>query len=233
MKTLSKMRAPKKSWLKRFLIIFLPAIVTFGFNCLVYFITKFLILPERFIYPDMAIDRLIPFIPQFVIIYYLSFAQWVNYYIQASLGDLKRCDRYFSAYILAKIICFFIFIIWPIAMRWPVLPENGNIWTKILAFTYGVDSPARAFPSLHCFYSWIAFRYSLESEPANRRWISVLQLLFSLAVFATTMLIKQHYFIDVIGGIALAEICLQIAGHTGLPELFGRLMDKLNRVLSL
>ena len=227
------MREAQNKKLQTCLSVFLPGIITFGFNCLVYFSTKYLISPDRFIFPDMAIDRLIPLVPPFVIIYYLSFGQWLNYYIRACMGDRDRRNRYFSGDVLAKTVCFFIFIIWPIAMRWPQLPENGSIWTRILAFTYGVDSPARAFPSLHCFYSWIAFRYALETEKGERRWIAICQLIFSLAVFATTMLIKQHYFIDVIGGIAVAEICLQIAGHSRLPELFGRLMDKLNRALSL
>ena len=209
----------------------LPAAVTFGFNCLVYVGTKFLISPERFIFLDMKIDRLSPFVPAFVIIYYLSFAQWANYYLQISFGPREKRDRYVSADLLAKMICLAIFLIWPVAMKWPQLPEDGSIWTRILSLTYGVDSPARAFPSLHCFYSWFAYRYSREAEPQKRRWLVWLQLAFSLAVFATTVLIKQHYFIDVIGGIAVGELALFFADAAGLPQRFGQAMDRLTSVL--
>ena len=214
----------RERW-KEWIALLLPAVITFGFNCFVYIAPRFLVSPERYVFLDMEIDRRVPFIPQFVIVYYLSFAQWANYYLQASFGLRERRDRYFSADMLAKAICFAVFLLWPVAMRWPDLPENGNIWTTLLSFTYGVDAPNRAFPSLHCFYSWIAFRYSLEAEPKNRKWITGLQLAFSLTLFAATMLVKQHYFIDVIGGIAVAELALQIAGHTGLPKVFGRAMD--------
>ncbi len=128
---------------------------------------------------------------------------------------------------LAKAICFVIFLAWPVAMRWPSLPEGGNIWIKILSFTYGVDAPARAFPSLHCFYSWTCFRYSMETEPESRRWIVWLQGLFSFVLFAATTLVKQHYFIDVIGGIAVAELALQIADRTALSDVFGRAIAKI------
>ena len=55
------------------LITLLPAAITFGFNCFVYIAPKYMISPERYIFLDMEIDRHIPFIPQFVVIYYLSF----------------------------------------------------------------------------------------------------------------------------------------------------------------
>ncbi len=210
---------------KDWVVCLLPAVITFGFNCFVYIAPRFLVSPERYVFLDMEIDRKVPFTPQFVIVYYLSFAQWANYYLQASFGPRERRDRYFSADMLGKAICFAVFLLWPVAMRWPDLPEDGGFWIWLLSFTYGVDAPNRALPSLHCFYSWIAFRYSLEAEPRERRWITGLQLAFSLTLFAATMLVKQHYFVDVVSGIAVAELALQIAGHTGLPEAFGRAMD--------
>ena len=209
------------------LITLLPAAITFGFNCFVYIAPKYMISPERYIFLDMEIDRHIPFIPQFVVIYYLSFFQWLNYYLQASFGPIEKRDRYLSADLLAKAICFVIFLAWPVAMRWPTLPEDGNVWIRILSFTYGVDAPARAFPSLHCFYSWTCFRYSMETEPESRRWIVWLQGLFSFVLFAATTLVKQHYFIDVIGGIAVAELALQIADRIALSDVFGRAIAKI------
>jgi hypothetical protein len=73
----------------------------------------------------------------------------------------------------------------------------------------------------------MAFRYSFEAEPKERKWISWLQLLMTLAVFASTVLVKQHYFVDILGGIVFAEVALQIAGHTGLADFCGRLFDRI------
>jgi membrane-associated phospholipid phosphatase len=217
-----------KAKLKKLFIILLPGLIAFGINCFCYIVPKHLIPVEKYVYLDMAIDSLIPFVPVFVIIYYMSFAQWLNYFLQGCFGPEELRNRYFSADILGKIVSFFVFLLWPLAMRWPQLPSDGNIIIKLVALCYGVDTPTGAFPSFHCFYSWVALRYSFEREPKERRWISYLQLVFSLLVFASTVLIKQHYFIDIFGGIAFAEAALQITGHTGLADMFGRMIRKLS-----
>ena len=67
----------------------------------------------------------------------------------------------------------------------------------------------------------------METEPESRRWIVWLQGLFSFTLFAATTLVKQHYFIDVIGGIAVAELALQIADRTALSDVFGRAIAKI------
>jgi hypothetical protein len=51
-------------------------------------------------------------------------------------------------------------------------------------------------------------------------------------LFAATTLVKQHYFIDVLGGIAVAELALQITSRTGLPEVFGKVMKRIESKLS-
>ena len=42
-------------------------------------------------------------------------------------------------------------------------------------------------------------------------WYRYFTLLFSLLVFASTVLIKQHAVVDIIGGVLTAEIGQQIA----------------------
>ena len=217
----------KKDWAKKLLAILLPAIITFGVNMFAYMVPKQIVSPSRYVYLDMEIDRLIPFVPWFVIFYYLAFAQWANYFLQACFGDKKLRNRFFSADIVSKIIVFIIFMSWPLAVERPAVNPNNSIWEWMLSFTYGVDNPLGAFPSIHCFYSWMAFRYSFEAEPKERKWISWLQLLMSLAVFASTVLVKQHYFIDILGGIVFAEVALQIAGHSGLSAFGGRMFERV------
>ncbi|MBQ6654985.1 MAG: phosphatase PAP2 family protein [Erysipelotrichaceae bacterium] len=208
-------------------IIILPGLLAFAVNCFAYMVPKQVVSPERYIFFDMEIDRMIPLVPAFIIIYYLSFAQWLNYFLQACFGKRDLRDRFFSADILAKIISFFVFMIWPVAMYSVTLPDDGSFWTKLLALTYAVDNRMGCLPSFHCFYSWMAFRYSLEAEPRERKWLTWANLIFAVLVFASTVLVKQHYLIDILAGVGFAEIALQLIGHTGLPERFGKAMDAL------
>ena len=221
------MKKTEKKKLVDFLVIVIPGLVAFAVNCFAYMVPKQLVSPERYIYLDMEIDKMIPLIPAFIIVYYLSFAQWANYFLQACFGDRHIRDRFFSADILAKVISFFVYMTWPVAMTAVSIPQDGSIWTKWLALTYAVDNRMGALPSFHCFYSWMAFRYSLEAEPKERRWLTWVNLIFSLTVFASTVFVKQHYFIDILAGVAFAEAALQIVRHTDLPEHFGKAMDRL------
>ena len=45
-------------------------------------------------------------------------------------------------------------------------------------------------------------------------WYKPFTLVFSLLVFASTVLLKQHLLIDIAGGILVAEVCIQIAART-------------------
>lgn len=219
----------KKIQIKKLLMILLPAVITFGVDMFSYMVPKQLVSPDKYVYLDMEIDRLIPFVPCFVVFYYGAFVQWFNYFLQASLGDRKLRNRYFSADILAKILVFFIFMfIWPLAVERPVVDPEDGFFHWWLSMTFTVDNPLGAFPSLHCFYSWMAFRYSLDAEPRERRWLTWLQLAFSIGVFASTVLVKQHYFIDILGGIAFAEGYLWLVRLTGIDEKFGKFFDKIS-----
>jgi membrane-associated phospholipid phosphatase len=222
----------KKEWARKLLVTLLPALITLGVNMFAYMVPKQIVSPTRYIFLDMEIDRRIPFIPWFVIFYYLAFAQWANYFLQVSFGDKKLRNKYFSGDIVAKIVIFTIFMVWPLAVKRPAVDPNNGFWQWWLSFTFTVDNPLGAFPSIHCFYSWLAFRYSFEAEPKGRKWISWLQLLLSLAVFASTVLVKQHYFIDVPGGIIFAEVAIWIAGHTKLADFGGRMFDKICAAVS-
>ena len=96
--------------------------------------------------------------------------------------------------------------------------------TWVLAFIYAADEPPiNLFPSLHCLESWLCFRgaVGLRKMP---RWYAWLQLIFTLLVFTSVLLVKQHVWPDILGGIAVAEL-----GQL-LRRLFHaeRLFEKLN-----
>ena len=44
-----------------------------------------------------------------------------------------------------------------------------------------------------------------------------------LAVFASVLFTKQHVIIDIFGGIAVAELSIQVSDRTGLYKLYNKL----------
>jgi membrane-associated phospholipid phosphatase len=65
-----------------------------------------------------------------------------------------------------------------------------------------------AFPSLHTAVSTLALVYAYRMGP---KWLGWVMLPFVISLQISTLYLRQHYFIDVVGGWALAVTCVGLA----------------------
>lgn len=153
--------------------------------------------------PFLFVDRLIGFQPYFLY-FYLSL--WVYVSLVPALMKTKKELFYYGAYIgLLCIAGIGIYILFPtvipsIAINWSLYPE--------FAFLKTVDAGGNAFPSMHvaaAFFSLIWLHRLLKQMRAPRFLIWI-NLLWCLAIIYSTMAIKQHLFLDVLGGLILGGI---------------------------
>jgi len=181
---------------------------------------------------SIGLDLLIPFIPAFIIIYVLAFAQWgYGIYYLISHGR-EVCFKFIAATLIGEIICLVIFIAVPTALCGKVVqPEvtGSDVFSKLTSLIYSLDEPNNLFPSLHCFASWMCFRgiFYIEKEKRSKGYM-IFSCVFSILVFASTVFVKQHVFVDIIGGVALVEIAILIENLTGAHRIFLALDDKLS-----
>lgn len=152
----------------------------------------------------IPLDSRIPFIPAFVVVYVLAFAQWV---ITAVLAAREGKDFYFkasSSEIMAKLVAIPIFLVFPTIMVRPEI-QGGGVFDWMTRFIYACDVPDNLFPSLHCLESWVCLRLvcAMKKVPSWYKWANAA---FSLLVFASVVLVKQHLILDIPGGIVVAEI---------------------------
>jgi hypothetical protein len=140
-----------------------------------------------------AVDKIMPFLPWTVWIYFLEYLMFICAYFGLRSNEL--ITRYFYAYMAILILSCVVFVIYPVTFPRADYPVVGNsISDSAMNFlrTY-MDSPANCLPSLHvssCFIS--SFCFLKESKP-KAYFYSFISLLVSIA----TMTTKQHYFIDV------------------------------------
>ena len=198
-----------KTWKNRIEFImpryaYIPVISVFGANCFAYYGTKLLMQHATHRDLSIGIDAWIPFVPFFVSFYILAYVQWVWSYVFHSREDRVACYQFASADIIAKLMCLVCFIVIPTEIVRPEITGNG-IWDTLTRFIYASDTPRNLFPSIHCLESWVCFRSALQMKRVPR-WYVWLQLVFSLCVFASTVLIKQHFFIDIFAAVAAVEI---------------------------
>lgn len=199
----------------------IPLAVTLIFRYSQYFFTK--LITEDSVHYDLSlpIDSMIPFVPFFILFYVTSYIQWFFSYVYHCKAEKEACYSILSTDIIANVMCMVCFLVMPTSIVRPEVTGNGifDIITKII---YYLDTPVNLFPSMHCLTSWICFRGSLLMKNSPK-WYPALQLIFTLFVFASTVFVKQHFFIDIIAGVVFAEIAAFISKRFSVWKIFDRL----------
>jgi membrane-associated phospholipid phosphatase len=152
----------------------------------------------------LNMDKLIPVIPIFIIPYYfatLSFlAVPILFYLKLGWAKTKA---YLVAETLATTFAYATFAIFPTSVIREPIVGNG-LFNDLLRGLYAADKPSGAFPSGHVYSSIIISYYLWKYFPQTRIWIVIILR----PVIASTVLLKQHYVIDIVGGILVA--CISI-----------------------
>ena len=146
--------------------------------------------------PLTALDRLIPFQP-YTLAAYLSL--WV--YVGIAPGLLRNLRELLVYGLWATALCGFglaLFWVWPTT----VPPDSLNASIGLLQ---GVDAAGNACPSLHvatAMFSmiWVDHLLRLTRSPLPLR---LLNTGWFVAIAYSTLAIKQHVVLDVVGGVLL------------------------------
>jgi membrane-associated phospholipid phosphatase len=138
-----------------------------------------------------------PFVPATVLLYlslYLLF--WMAPFILHSRRELKALAVTLAVVTLGAGACF---LVLPAETAFPP-PGNMGIWTGLVRFAKGLALRYNLAPSLHVALSVVcvavfAARARMAGKIALWGW--------ALGICASTLLLHQHYLIDVITGFAL------------------------------
>ncbi|AXK64610.1 MULTISPECIES: phosphatase PAP2 family protein [Burkholderia] len=142
-----------------------------------------------------ALDERIPFIAWswFVYVGFFPFVIALAAYARPPAFVAFR-DAVLIAFV-AGIVCFLLF---PEAVPRPDVAEIGNAFVRHrLARMWRLDLAANGFPSLHVAVTCLACRMLTE----RRRGVPIA---IGVLICASTLTLKQHTVVDVLGGVALA-----------------------------
>ena len=154
----------------------------------------------------MDIDDKIPFLPIFVVPYFLWFlyvASVLVYEFFTSVPEFKRnCTFLFTGMTIFLIIS----TIYPNGhlLRPDVYPDN-SIFTQWARMLHSTDTATNIFPSIHVYNSIGTHIAVISSERLkNNKILCVLSGLLAISICMATVFLKQHSMFDVITGILLA-----------------------------
>lgn len=201
-----------------------PVALVWGLQAVVYLLPRLLV--TGWYVPGLAAwDADIPYVPAFVVFYIGAFVQWIVYYWHLAVEDTALSWRLFASHAFALLVCAVCFFALPFTIERPAI-EGGGIIAWLLGIVYAVDPPTRLFPSLHCLVSYLCTRRTLALK-TTKPLVKAGSVAFTVLVCLSTVLIRQHYAVDVVAGVALAEISFQVVHATGFTDAFRRLSVRI------
>ena len=185
---------------------YIPLIASVLLNILVYSGNRFITVNMYHFDFSILPDSKIPFVAPMIIFYILSYFTWIIGFIIIARESREVCYEIMSAEQFAKLLCLVCYLSIPTTMVRADITGNGPFeWLTKLIYT--ADRPDNLFPSIHCLESWMCFKGALRCRKVGR-YYKIFMFIFALLVFASTVFVKQHVLVDILGGIAVVEISL-------------------------
>ena len=151
--------------------------------------------------PLTAADRLIPFWPWTGWIYASVYAFLAIAFV--GMRDLAVASRFLYACLFAQLVAAAVFVAFPTVYPRELFPLPYGAAANdaaLVGFWRSLDTPANCFPSLHVSTCVLCLA-ACEAGPL-RRFRHVAGVVAVLLV-ASTLTFKQHFVVDLVGGVAL------------------------------
>ncbi len=148
---------------------------------------------------ELGVDRAIPEVGTWVFFYltvYFVYAIPLVY-----LDDLRQLAKLDIAQVATMLLCWAIFIAFPVATVRTALPVV-DVTSFTLATVRQFDPPWNCFPSTHCTVCTVASLAVWRTGRKTGLWL----LVSTLFICISTLLTKQHYVLDVLAGVVLGSL---------------------------
>jgi membrane-associated phospholipid phosphatase len=160
------------------------------------------------------LDDHIPLVPVFVIIYIYSYVFWIMGPMAVSLTKKRNFVNYIAGLSLAYVIGFLFFVFMPTYMDRAQeglmeIASKPGIFNQLLGVVYGVDGSTlgfNLFPSYHCLISTYCYLGVRKQEEISKGF-RIYSLIMAILISFSTVLTKQHYVLDIFGGVGIAIFC--------------------------
>jgi membrane-associated phospholipid phosphatase len=137
-------------------------------------------------------DDVVPLVPSAVWVY----LSWYVVPLVILGTDRRQFRRAAAAVLLAFLTCAAGWTLLPASMDRPDLEAAGGLSSFALRTVYAIDPPSNLFPSFHAAFAAIVLRVPMGARAARGAI-----LVWMLAICVSCVLTKQHYLLDVGGGV--------------------------------
>lgn len=202
---------------------------------LIFYLTVFVYVENRPAYHMHLLasrfDHLIPFCELFVVPYIMWFFYITFGVLFFGIVEKDR-DQYYQLstnLMIGMALFLLISLIWPNGhtLRPAVLPRD-NVFTRLVIMIYSSDTSTNVFPSIHVFNT-IAMHTAVRHSTTLKKhpWAVRISGIIAVSIVLSTMFIKQHTVIDVVGAMGLNLVTWYVLYRQ--PQFLTTLRDKLVR----
>ncbi|HTK04941.1 MAG TPA: phosphatase PAP2 family protein [Candidatus Eisenbacteria bacterium] len=143
---------------------------------------------------------LVPYVPVFIVPYISVFVMPLVPVVL--VRDRMRFRRAVEAFAAAIVASGLVFLAVPLAPPHP--PDVGTgFFAGLTGVFYALDVPTNLFPSLHVSSAFLT-AFIIGRERPSWRYA---MLAWAALIAVSTLFVRQHYAVDVAGGIVLAFLC--------------------------
>lgn len=150
-------------------------------------------------------DAATPFVPAFSVPYllYLPFVVFTLVYGVAKTPFWRQVG---TSFLLNQCMALAMYALYQSHVPRPELAGDGA-FMRLVAFIYATDKPYNTFPSLHVAHSLVCLFWWHLLLPRYRAPAAFLVG----AIIMSTLVLKQHVIVDVVGAFALATVSILLA----------------------
>ncbi|MEI6790346.1 MAG: phosphatase PAP2 family protein [Myxococcaceae bacterium] len=169
-----------------------------------YFCAALFGLPRGCLLPNTWVDHSVPFLKWSVWIYVLEYPMLpVAFFLVRTEPNFTRMA---SSLIISILISSLIFLVFPTLIERPVilnLDTTDALWQCL----HWMDAPTNCFPSLHVSIAAVIAVYAHRES----KIFGIVSFILAALIILSTLTTKQHYFVDVLGGLLVSWIAIRIA----------------------
>ena len=160
----------------------------------------------------LPIDDLIPMVKELIIVYHTYFPMiLLTAYLTFKYAN-KSYLHFIVSLFLAQIASYFIYVSFQTYVpRYDTSLLDNDIFSKIIKLTYSIDNTYSGMPSMHVCNMTLSCLFFSKLE--INKLVKILAIAYMILIAATTVLVKQHVFIDIPTGFIHAIIFYVISKY--------------------
>ena len=172
---------------------------------------------------ELALDRKIPFVEEFVLPYVSWFAFVPLGVLLLLKYDREMYDRAVTFLMTGMTVFLLVSTLFPnMQFLRPFILPRENVFTKLIGLLWMVDTPTNVSPSIHVFNTLaiLVMIWKSRAKELKGLRLRLMWTVWGALIILSTMFIKQHSLLDVLAAFLLAGILYVFVFRYGMVFRF-------------